>query len=485
MELAFSADAAPALAARTRRRNPVALLVGVLDVAVIIVAIVLAIVFRFGGIAADVSGFGALDYSLFSVCLGLVWSGALHLAGTYRREIFGVGAEEFRAMWRATFWAFGAVAIVALLAKMSIARGYLAIAFPLGLVLLLAERALMRRWLVRRRAIGDFCERTLIVGTRVEVRYAADAIARNPSAGYQTTLVSVVNSADERFELADGTVVENIGLVDNVATLDGVVDTVIVAGQSAVSPSALRNIGWQLEGTQIGLALASSMTDVAGPRIHRRPVEGLPLMGVESPTYSGGKFLVKRALDIVLSGAALIVLSPIFVVVSVLIYLEDRGPVLFRQVRVGVGGRHFRMTKFRSMVVDAERLRDDLVPDDTSSVLFKMRDDPRITKVGKFIRAYSIDELPQLLDVLVGHMSLVGPRPPLPSEVSQYESHVRRRLNVKPGITGPWQVGGRSNLTWAASVQKDLYYVENWSVMGDLAILARTVQAVLKRDGAH
>lgn len=484
MDLAYSVDTEKEVTRASRSRS-VALLTCLLDVAVVVIAILLAVILRFGAGDKAVSGLGATDYSLFSVALGLVWIAALILAGAYRPELFGVGAEEFRCIARATFWAFGAIAIVSLLVKLDIARGYLAIAFPLGLVLLLVERALVRRWLVRQRHAGKFTERALIMGTAVEVRYAAEALTHNPAAGYRTALVSVIGVDEPRFTLTDGAEVDNLGDISDIASLDGSIDVLIIAGQSAIPPGRLRRIGWRLEDTTIGLALASSMTDVAGPRIHRRAVEGLPLMSVESPKYSGRKFIVKRGLDILVSTAAVIVLSPVFLVVALLIYLEDRGPVLFRQVRVGVNGELFRMTKFRSMVVDAEKLRAGLVPDDASSLLFKMADDPRITRVGKFIRAYSLDELPQLLDVLVGHMSLVGPRPPLPDEVRRYESHVRRRLNVKPGITGPWQVGGRSNLTWSASVQKDLYYVENWSVMGDLAILVRTLQAVLKRDGAR
>ncbi|GGB15157.1 polyprenyl glycosylphosphotransferase [Flexivirga endophytica] len=471
-----------------KQRHHFRTVVAALDVVVIVVAIVIAVLLRFGENtdAAQVgTASGPLGYTFFSACLAIAWVIALHAKQCYRVELFGVGDDEFRRVARATFGLFGAIAIVALLAKLDLARGYLAIAFPLGLLLLLLERAIVRRWIVRRRAHGDYCDQTLIIGTPPEVRRAASVIARHPAAGYRAALVSVIGTDESPFVLSDGTEVDNVGPIADVSTLDGSINTLIVAGQSAMTPEEVRQIGWQLEGTDIRLALTSTMTDVAGPRIHRRPIEGLPLMSVESPTYAGRKFLVKRMLDIAISVVVLVLLSPVLVVLAACVYFEDRGPVLFRQVRVGVNGQLFRMTKFRSMVVDAEKLRADLVPDDASGVLFKMKDDPRITRVGKFIRTYSLDELPQLFDVLIGHMSLVGPRPPLPDEVRRYEKHVHRRLNVKPGVTGPWQVGGRSKLTWAQSVQKDLYYVENWSVTGDLAILARTVRAVLQREGAH
>lgn len=468
-----------------RERAHLRTIVALLDMTAIAAAIVLAVVLRFGENTNAQVGGGAFGYPVFSAVLAIGWVIALHVSQSYRAELFGVGDEEFRRVARGTFGLFGTVAIVSLLVKLDIARGYLAIAFPLGLALLLLERALVRRWIVRRRVRGEYCDRTLIMGTPQEVRRAAAVIGRSPAAGYRAAAVSVVGSSAGPFVLSDGTEVDNLGPIDDVAELEGSINALIVAGQSAISPAQLRQIGWQLEGTSIHLALTSTMTDVAGPRIHRRPIEGLPLMSVESPTYTGRKFLIKRVLDVAFSGAAVVALSPALAVIAACVYLEDRGPVLFRQIRIGVNGRPFRMTKFRSMVVDAEQLRAGLIPDDTSGVLFKMKDDPRITRVGRFIRTYSLDELPQLFDVLLGHMSLVGPRPPLPDEVRRYEKHVHRRLNVKPGVTGPWQVGGRSNLSWAQTVQKDLYYVENWSVTGDLAIMARTVRAVLQRDGAH
>ncbi|WP_446664550.1 sugar transferase [Flexivirga sp. B27] len=468
----------------TGRRKPVATLVGLLDVVVILLAIVLAAILRFGDtVDRTVAGAGTVDYVYFSVVLGICWIAGLHIAQCYHHELFGLGSEEYRRVARATFGVFGAIAIAALLFRVDIARGYLAIAFPLGLAALLLERLLVRRWVVRQRLGGVLCDRALIVGTPVEVRHVAAGIAQNPSAGYRTAAVSVIGEPDPVFELSDGTEVDNLPAIDDVRRLDGRIDTLIIAGQSAISRTQLRSIGWQLEESDIQLALASQMTDVAGPRIHRRPIEGLPLMSVESPTYSGTKFIVKRVVDIVLSGMALLLLSPVFLIVSVLIYLEDRGPVLFRQIRVGAGGALFRITKFRSMCIDAEARLAEF--EGSGTPVWKLKDDPRITRIGKFIRTYSLDELPQLFDVLIGHMSLVGPRPQQPSEVETYEEHVHRRLNVKPGVTGPWQVGGRSNLTWEQTIQKDLYYVENWSLTGDLAIMLKTVRAVAAKDGAY
>jgi exopolysaccharide biosynthesis polyprenyl glycosylphosphotransferase len=277
-------------------------------------------------------------------------------------------------------------------------------------------------------------------------------------------------------------------------TLHSVVDavrangikTVIVAGSVGTERRFLKNLGWELEETGTSLVLASQLTDIAGPRIHWRPIDGLPLMSVELPQYSGLPYFFKRLLDFIASAIAIAVFSPILLAVAVAIKLEDSGPVLFRQHRVGIRGTEFQMHKFRSMHLDADaRVAELAAANEGQGVLFKIKDDPRITRVGSFIRKYSLDELPQLFNVLAGRMSLVGPRPPLPREVAAYEDHTHRRLNVRPGITGLWQVSGRSNLSWEESVRLDLYYVENWSLAGDIIILFRTVKAVLTKDGAY
>ena len=229
------------------------------------------------------------------------------------------------------------------------------------------------------------------------------------------------------------------------------------------------------------------MTDVAGPRIHWRPVEGLPLMTVDTPQFSGAKYALKRASDVAGALLGLILTLPLLLLTALAVKLQDGGPVLYRQERVGIDGTRFRMFKFRSMYVDAEERLAALAAANESEgrVLFKMKDDPRVTRPGRWLRRYSVDELPQLLNVLNGSMSLVGPRPPLAAEVDRYEQHVHRRLRVRPGLTGLWQVSGRSDLSWEQSVRLDLYYVENWSLVQDLLILLRTFKAVFTSEGAY
>lgn len=263
-------------------------------------------------------------------------------------------------------------------------------------------------------------------------------------------------------------------------------DAIAVSAGVQLHPQTLRHLGWELASRNIGLIMAPALTDIAGPRIHTQQVSGLPLIHVTTPTLEGGQRVAKRLFDVVISSLLIVIASPIMAVVAVMVKVDSPGPVLFRQERVGMEGAHFGMLKFRSMVVDAEdKLAELTHKNEATGLLFKIKNDPRITRVGRFLRKYSLDELPQLFNIFGGSMSLVGPRPPLPREVEAYEQDVRRRLLVKPGLTGLWQVSGRSNLSWQDSVRLDLYYVENWSLAGDLVIILRTVRAVFHGTGAY
>jgi exopolysaccharide biosynthesis polyprenyl glycosylphosphotransferase len=263
-------------------------------------------------------------------------------------------------------------------------------------------------------------------------------------------------------------------------------DTIAVTSASETAAQYLRQLSWQLEGSGIELLVAPGLIEVAGPRLHIRPFEGLPLLSVEQPRFESWQRMVKVAVDRCVAAVALLLLAPLLVAIAVAVRMSSSGPVLYRQERVGVNGRSFTMLKFRSMVVEADRQVDTLRAANISDgLLFKLRDDPRVTPVGRWLRRLSLDELPQLFNVLGGTMSLVGPRPPLPGEVAQYDSSVSRRLLVKPGLTGLWQISGRSDLSWEESVRLDLRYVENWSLATDLLILWKTGRAVLSRSGAY
>lgn len=226
--------------------------------------------------------------------------------------------------------------------------------------------------------------------------------------------------------------------------------------------------------------------DIAGGRTTIRPVDGLPMLHVDHATLRGPRRIAKDVADRIGALIILILASPIILVCASLVRATSNGPVFFRQVRIGRDGRPFRMVKFRTMYPNADKMLVHLSQrNENDGLLFKMKDDPRVTEIGRLLRKYSLDELPQLFNVLNGTMSLVGPRPPLQSEVELYPADMRRRLAVKPGMTGLWQVSGRSDLPWEEVMRLDIHYVDNWSLSLDLVILLRTVTAVMRSAGAY
>jgi exopolysaccharide biosynthesis polyprenyl glycosylphosphotransferase len=459
------------------------------DAGVILGSIALAQLARFGVDEQRVSvgGYAAIGYWQVSVIVAVGWLAMIGVFRTRDSRVVGAGASEYRLVINASALTFGLIAIAFLILQVDIARGYFVVALPVGLVGLLVGRYSWRRWLVRQRENGRFLSRALVVGDIGDVSYVIGQIDGKTGAAYN--IVGAVVDGSHPTELVAGR--QHIpvvsGLDDIAATASRLgVDAVIVAGQPQQGTDFIRSLGWQLEGAATELVLAARLVDIAGPRIHFRPVEGLPLIHVEIPQYDGLKHALKRTFDVTLSGLALIVLLPVFAVLAILVKRDSTGPVIFRQERVGRNGKTFSMRKFRSMVVEAEVLLDGLRDqNDGAGVLFKMRNDPRVTRVGAVLRRFSLDELPQLWNVFIGDMSLVGPRPPLVREVASYEDHVHRRLFIKPGLTGMWQVNGRSDLSWDEGVRLDLYYVENWSLTGDLIIMWRTVKVLTKPTGAY
>ncbi|NEN04786.1 sugar transferase [Diaminobutyricibacter tongyongensis] len=460
----------------------------VTDTIIIFASIAAAFVARFGidGVATQVAGF-PVAYFTISVIIGSSWVVALYAYHTRDPRVVGMGLSEYKRVANASALTFGILAIAFLVAKVDIARGYFVLALPLGATALLGSRWIWRQWLLKQRAYDHYLSRALVVGGRDDVEYVVKQIQQKSGAAYNVVGAALEDPGAGKLVVGD----RDVPIVANLDTITQAasnlhVDSVIVAGQPQGGGTFIRNLGWALEGTATDLVLASRLTDVAGPRIHFRPVEGLPLIHVEIPQFEGGKHVLKRALDLVVSGMALLVLLPFMVAVGIAIRLDTKGDALFRQERVGRNGSTFRMLKFRSMVQDAESgLAALQARNQGAGVLFKMKDDPRVTRVGRFIRKFSIDELPQLWNVFVGDMSLVGPRPPLRREVDGYETHVHRRLYIKPGLTGMWQVNGRSDLSWDESVRLDLYYVENWSLTGDIVILWRTFHVLVHPTGAY
>jgi exopolysaccharide biosynthesis polyprenyl glycosylphosphotransferase len=383
-----------------------------------------------------------------------------------------------------TFSLFGLFAIVSYLGKVELARGYLLTALPIGLLLLLLSRWLWRQWLHSRRSKGQFSSSVLIIGSRAKVEHVVRNIQLERSAGL--FVVAALVPKGRKGELILGVPILG-GLNSISAALDasGAV-TIVLTDSDELPHEAVRTLSWDLEARGVNLIVVPALTDVAGPRIHARPVSGLPLIHVEFPIFEGPRHLVKRAFDFVFAALALVILSPLFLAISVMIRAESPGPAFFRQERVGLNGLPFKMLKFRSMNSNAEALLPSILDkSEGNGVLFKLKNDPRVTRIGAFLRRHSLDELPQFINVIRGEMSLVGPRPPLEVEVEKYDDAMRRRLLVKPGVTGLWQVSGRSNLSWEDSVRLDLYYVENWSLTGDMIILYRTIRAVLRPHGAY
>jgi exopolysaccharide biosynthesis polyprenyl glycosylphosphotransferase len=423
-----------------------------------------------------------------SLCIAALWLLMLWAFRSRDLRHLGTGTQEYQRMARSTFATFGLVAVVALLLQWSIARGYLLIALPVGLIALLLERMVWRSWLVARRREGRCLTGAFVVGNHEDVTRVVHQLLQQHRAGYKPVGVAFTDGSGRATSTSiDHSAVPLVSL-DDVPRLTRATGTraVIVAGDLPGGRERVQDLGWQLENSCTELILVSSLTDVAGPRIHMRPVEGLPMLHVDLPQYEGINHTMKRGIDLLLGGLAVLLLSPVLAAVALAVKLDSPGPVLYRQQRVGVGGTPFTMLKFRSMVVDADaRLKQLARTNEGSGLLFKMRHDPRVTRVGHILRRYSLDELPQLFNVLNGTMSLIGPRPPLPREVIEYEGRVHRRLLIKPGITGLWQISGRSNLSWEESVKLDLYYVENWSILTDFVVLVKTIGAVVRGDGAY
>lgn len=418
--------------------------------------------------------------------LPLAWLVMLWANGAYERRHLGLGTDEFKRVARAGVAIVATVSFVLFATKIDVSRLAVTTALVSAGLYILVVRSLARRVLhLRRRRNGNATHRMLLVGTLPEAVEICKAVARTPAAG----LVPVGIHLTDGFSAARGVLTpvpvypprkEVMPLVRDLGA-----DTIAVCGSASAEPGELRRLAWQLEGSGVDLLVAPQLTDIAGPRVHVRPIEGLPLLQVEEPTLSGVAWLAKNLMDRILAAAGLAVLVPLFVVVAIAIKISDAGPVFFRQARVGREGRVFRVWKFRTMYTDAEERRAALLDQNESDgQLFKIRQDPRVFPLGRFLRNSSIDELPQLINVLTGEMSLVGPRP-LPAEDGDYLGDVRRRLLVRPGITGLWQVSGRSDLSWDEAVRLDLYYVDNWSLAYDLNILWRTVGVVLWRRGAY
>jgi exopolysaccharide biosynthesis polyprenyl glycosylphosphotransferase len=447
------------------------------DVSCAVVAVSAALALRFG---MDFP----VSYALFSLSFPLLWVISLTLSGAYDARFIGTGSDEFRKVLNAGISLTAGLAIFSYAINNELSRIYLVVAMPGVIALDLVIRLCLRKWLHSLRAAGRCMLAVVAVGHKAGVADLIRELGRDNYHGMRVVAACVAQPSG----------LEEIGGVPVFGGLDDIpgavrrcaADTVAVTACPEIDAVTLRGLAWELEKTGTDLCVAPSLLDVAGPRTTVRPTAGLTLLHVDHPQLSGPRQALKDLFDRVMAGFALVLLAPMLLALGLAIRLSDKGPALFTQTRVGKDGRVFKIYKFRTMVVDAEqRLAQLHASNDFDSVLFKMRSDPRITPIGTRLRKWSMDELPQLLNVLLGDMSLVGPRPALPAEADRYADHVRRRLVVKPGVTGLWQVNGRSDLSWEESVRLDLRYVENWSFALDLQILWKTISVIFRGSGAY
>lgn len=462
----------------------------VIDAAVVTWAVAGAFIVRFGIGNSPSTPAEDAAYFWFSVVLVVVWWCMLGAWSSRDSRILGAGSDEYKRVGAASLWLFGLIAIFSYVFRIDTARGYVGFALPVGLFGLLMARWLVRQHLGVDRQAGLSMSKVLLVGGPGAVSHLATSLRRSMDAGYLPIAAfmpgaSSSSMSNPNFELPVlGNETSALSILEAIDQCGA--DTVAISAGVQLHPQVLRQIGWDLASRNVGLIMAPALTDIAGPRIHTQQVAGLPLIHVTTPTLEAGQRVAKRLFDILIASLLTLFAAPLMVIVAVMVRADSPGPILFKQQRVGIKGELFEMLKFRSMVSDAEsRLAELQSENQGHGVLFKIKKDPRITRVGRFLRKYSLDELPQLFNILHGSMSLVGPRPPLPGEVEAYEEDVRRRLLVKPGLTGLWQVSGRSNLSWQDSVRLDLYYVENWSLATDLIIILKTVRAVFRGSGAY
>ena len=418
------------------------------------------------------------NYELMNITLATLilisWLFFLWFNGSRDAKILGFGADEYKRILNAALLSFTFIAFVSYIFKLEISRGFVLMVFSVGSMSLFITRRMLRKSLLRSRNQGLYISRVLLLLSGdldpVEKRLL---VAKH--AGLR--IVHKMQSTGSRDFNHKMIVTE--ALKQNC-------DQIMVGQSAVISAEELRNLGWALEETNIDLVVAPAVTEIAGPRLKVSNVEGLPLLHLDQPVFSGLAIFTKRLLDLVLSLVGLIVISPFLILVLVIIKKHDRGKILYTQKRIGQNNKEFRVYKFRTMYEGSHDKRNQIMAQtNKDSRLAKDPNDPRITKPGLFLRRWSIDEIPQIINVFRGEMSLVGPRPPLAEEVNLYQKSEKRRLLVKPGLTGLWQVSGRSELDWEDSVRLDLYYVENWSLTLDLLIIIRTFAAIWRGEGAY
>ena len=444
-------------------------------------------------VAAIGNFFGARDaanwhekWGILAFGTELLVLGALAVGRAWAPAVLGQGAEEFRRLGRSLFAATVVLALGGIALTSRNIKLWIFVAIPAIALVTMTARYLLRLWLHKQRKEGQCLRPVLAAGSPATVRDLISRTRKFPHIGWRVEAVCTTDGRGIDGDQLDGVPV--VGRLTDVAKHvrhDGY-RVVAVTPDPHWTPDRLQRLAWNLEGSDAEMVVAPVLMEVAGPRLHVDAVLGIPLLRVSMPTFTGGRRAIKAVVDRVGAAALLMVFAPLMVFVALLVLMDSRGGAFYRQRRVGKDGREFTILKFRTMVSGAHGARAELAErNEGAGLLFKVRRDPRVTRVGAVLRRYSIDELPQLFNVLTGSMSLVGPRPPLPEECAAYDPDIRRRLLVKPGLTGLWQISGRSDLPWEEAVRLDLRYVEDWSLALDTVILWKTMRAVLHGQGAY
>jgi exopolysaccharide biosynthesis polyprenyl glycosylphosphotransferase len=425
-----------------------------------------------------------------ALALPFVWVAVAGVNHAYQSRFAGVGTTLFSRVLRTFAYLTVVTAFGSYLTKTSLSRGFVLLSLILALAFSCAGRAVASSWLWRQRRRGSALVPVLAVGSAPSITKLAASMRADRMSGMHI-VGACLSSEDARDPGVRRRLHEaGIAVAGDYSDVRSATEQCFAHSVAVLSGDLdgeqLRRMAWNLEGTGADLIVSTGLAEICGPRMHVQAIGGTPLLRIDAPHIRGFRRAVKGALDRVLASLVLLLFSPVLLAIAALVRLTSRGPALFFQTRVGRNGELFRMVKFRSMYVGADaRLAELADLNESDGVLFKMRDDPRVTPMGRVLRKFSLDELPQLINVVTGSMSLVGPRPPLPSEVAQYEDSTRRRLLVKPGLTGLWQVSGRSDLSWEESVRLDLHYVENWSLAMDMVVLFKTARVVVRATGAY
>lgn len=409
--------------------------------------------------------------------LAILWLMALATRSSYDPRRIGVGSDEFKSVLSATTGLFFAVASVAYALNYTTGRQFLIATFLAGMILLPLARRILRAWVFSRRRAGAFLQKTLVIGEGPNSEELVERLREDPRAGFE--VVSQISGPRAGATDLDEWLEEVTSTIDRHG-----VNAVAVTQTPTVNSEVIRRLSWRLEGPSVDLLVAPTLGDVTGPRLSVRPAAGLPLLHLEEPLLGGPEAWIKRIFDLTLSVVMLVLLAPVMAVIAIGIAATSRGPVFFVQDRVGKAGRIYRLVKFRTMIDGADQMREEVLGLG-STTLEEYATDPRITPFGRFLRRWSLDELPQLFNVVAGQMSLVGPRPMLVTELPLLAEQDHRRHITMPGMTGLWQIAGRKEVPWDERMQMDLRYVENWSLALDLVIMVKTIKAVATGRGAH